>query len=177
MFLIVYTFPGLEKSNYVMLRKYKPFFEKRRASRRKWLRLADILLCTKVKIYTESDSAHAHVTYCLCLMILLRHQPLETSPEAPPNQEGVDEAEASEAASVGEPNEDPSKPAFKLATRSSFNGCGSHLLPDGRAPQLPHDPVGRAPEASDPDPPKPPLVGEGSLDSPPYEPCPKLPLG
>lgn len=128
-------------------------------------------------LHTESDSSHPHLTYCLCLMILLRHQPPEKSLEAPPNQEGIDEAEASDDESVEEPNEEPSKPSSKLATRSDENRGRSHLLPDGRAPQLPHDPVGRAPEASDPDPPKPPLVGEGPVDSSPEEPCPKLPLG
>lgn len=72
-------------------------------------------MCTKMKSYTESDIAHVHLTYCLCLMILLRHQPSEESPEAPPNQEGVEEAEASDAASVGEPNEEPPKPISRLA--------------------------------------------------------------
>lgn len=66
-------------------------------------------------LHTETDSRHPHLTYCLFLMILLRHQPPEKSFEAPPNQEGVDEAEASDAASVAEPNEEPSKPAFKSA--------------------------------------------------------------
>lgn len=67
-----------------------------------------------MKLYTESNDTHAYMTYCLCLMILLRHQPPEYSPEASPDQEGVEEAEASDAASVADPNEDPPKPVSRL---------------------------------------------------------------
>lgn len=36
------------------------------------------IIYTKMKLHTKSDGAHAHfTTYCLCLMILLRHQPPE----------------------------------------------------------------------------------------------------
>lgn len=54
---------------------------------------------------------------------------------------------------------------------------GTRLPPVGRAPQLPHDPVGREPQDPDPEPPNPPLVGVAPPDSPPYEPPPETLLG
>lgn len=62
----------------------------------------------KLNPYSRPSGPCVHVAYGLCLIILLFHQP-------PPNQEGVEEAEASDAASVVDPDPNPPKPCFKLA--------------------------------------------------------------